>query len=229
MERPGRARASVRGRPSSSSCLRRPQGSAIRVIRVLLFSALLPLPGLSARSSLQQAFPGADIRRCEHQAGTRGQRRAVGRPGAGRAGEAGLPLVPRAGGAAAADVLRRGLRARVEDPQQSLVCPARGEEARQGRLPPLRVQRRQGAPRMVAREAVRRRSGGAEAVACGAAAVGGGSHHSRRRRRRRVRPRELSPALPSVPRPRHARMAGRADGILHGCSRFDDSPSCCAC
>ena len=51
-----------------------------------------------------------------------------------------------AGEGAAPHVLRRRLRPRVEDPQQSVVRAAAGEEARQGDLPAVWIQRRQGAP-----------------------------------------------------------------------------------
>src|SRR5215207_781486 len=74
---------------------------------------------------------------CEHQTTARRHRRPVGQTRARRRWPADLPLVPRPGRAAAAHVLRRGMRARMEDPQQPVVRAARGEEARQGDLPPV--------------------------------------------------------------------------------------------
>lgn len=119
-------------------------------------------------------------------------------------------MVPWGGRAAPPNVLQRRLRARVENPQQPVVRPSRGEEARQRHLPPVRTQRGEGTPGVGPRKAAGHRSRGAETLARGAPPVGSGSHHSGRRRRRRVRPRELPPALPAVPCSRHARMASAA-------------------
>ena len=128
-----------------------------------------------------------------------------GKPERDHTGAPCLPLVPRPRRAAPAHVLRRRLRARMEDPQQPLVCPAGSEEARQGDLPAVRPERRQGASRVDAREAAGDRPGGAQALARRAAAVGGGSHRPGRGRRRRMRARQLPAALPSPAR--HARVA----------------------
>jgi len=107
----------------------------------------------------------------------------------------------------------------VEDPQQSVVRAAAGQEARQRHVPVVRPERRQGVPRMAAGDAAGRRPRGAARVACGAATLGGRPHRPGRRRRRRVRARELPAALPSLSPSRDARMAGVADPApdVYGC------------
>lgn len=130
----------------------------------------------------------------------------MGQTGTRRPRPSGLPLVPCAGRASTADVLQRRLRPRVEDPQQSVVRAAAGEEARQGDLPALRLQRRQGAPRVDAIEAARLRPCRAQGLACRPSTLGGRPHRARRRWGRRVRPRELPAALPAVPREGDARV-----------------------
>jgi hypothetical protein len=102
------------------------------------------------------------------------------------------------------------MRARMEDPQQPVVRAPRSEEARQGHLPAVWRQRREGAPRVDAREASGRGSRRAAALARHPSALGSGSYRPGRRRRRRMRAGQLSAAVPPVPRACHARLARAA-------------------
>jgi len=119
----------------------------------------------------------------------------------------GLPMVPGAGRAAAANVLQRHLRTRVENPQQPVVRPAAHQETRPGRLSALRLQRHPGPSAMDALETPSLGPRRAAALAVDPATLGGRSHRAGRRRRRGVRPRQLPAALPCMPRLGHDPMA----------------------
>ena len=152
----------------------------------------------------------ADTFEREHASSEIGDGGSVGSTGQERSGRTGLPLVSRPRDTAAADILQRCLRPRVEDPQQPLVRAEAGEEARQGDLPAVRMERGEGPPRVDPVEAARLRSRGAQSLARPAASLGSGPHRSGGGRWRRVWPRELPPALPRMSPQGHARLAGAA-------------------
>ena len=122
-----------------------------------LLTAIYYTPEGWRRRAVNLWRQSADTMLREHPSRARRHRRSMGEARSKRGRGADLPLVPWSGEASAPHVLRRRVRARVEDPQQSVVSAASGEEARQGDLPAVWRRCRQGAPRVDAIEASGRR------------------------------------------------------------------------
>ena len=143
----------------------------------------------------------------EHSSRARRHPRPGGQARPQSGGGTGVPVVPRTGQGAAADILRRPVRPRVEDPEQPLVRAAADPEARSRDVPALRSQCAEGAQGVDPLEAAGLRSRRPQGLARDAPALGGGPHRTRCGRRRGVRPGELSPALPSLSCIRHGVVA----------------------